>query len=528
MNVKANTSSVWKGDYLIIGAGPGGLQLAYFLQKANRDYLILESGDSPGNFFATYPRHKTLISINKVNTGIDDSELNLRWDWNSLLTNEGKPRFTDYSEEYFPKSDVMQQYLKDFATTYDLNIQYHTTITNISKENRFTLTDKDGNRFICRYLIVATGFSQQNIPTFEGVEYCETYGDVSLDSEEFRNQRVLIIGKGNSAFETAEHIHDKVASVHLWSPEPLNQSWDSHYVGHVRSVNSNLIDTYQLKAQNTINRGMVDKIIKKENGYTAEISYTSADEKRVIDYDRVIICTGFKFDNSLFDDSCKIELRHCGRFPLMTSEWESTNIPNLYFAGAVMHSRDYKKNMSGFIHGFRYNVAALAQVLNVKNHGMELPCYEIPAKVDDIVDNIFRRINLSSAMFLQPAYFGDVMVSNGNEFQYYDDMVMDYVLEGELGKSNSFYTITLEYGNSSGYELMTVHRDIDQENAHETGYLHPIIRYYEKGVLQREHHVFEDLENEWYLDRYIEPVREFYEQNLRHIKEQNLILEGKN
>ncbi|MDY6938978.1 MAG: NAD(P)-binding domain-containing protein [Cyanobacteriota bacterium] len=515
MNVKASLKPVWEGDYLIIGAGPGGLQLAYFLEKANLDYLILEAGKSSGTFFETYPRHKTLISINKVNTGIDDPELNLRWDWNSLLTDEGKPRFTDYSEEYFPKSDVMQQYLQDFAIAYDLKIRYNTKVIDISKEDEFTVTDKDGNQFRCRYLIVATGYSQQNLPTFEGVEYCETYGDVSLEPEDFRNQRVLIVGKGNSAFETAEHIHDKAASVHLWSPEPLKQSWDSHYVGHVRSVNSNLIDTYQLKAQNTINRGMVDKIIKKEKGYTAEISYTSADEKRVIDYDRVILCTGFKGDNSLFDDSCKIELDHGGKFPLMTSEWESTNIPNLYFAGTMMHSRDYKKTMSGFVHGFRYNVAALAQILKVKNHRIEWPCYEIPAKVDEIVDNIFRRINLSSAMFLQPGYFGDVMVRNDRKFQYYDDMAMDYVLEGEIGKSQSFYTITLEYGNSSGYELMTVDRDIEWKNAHQTGYLHPIIRYYEKGVLQREHHVFEDLENEWYLDRYIEPVREFYQQELK-------------
>jgi 4-hydroxymandelate oxidase len=29
-------------DYLVIGAGPGGLQLGYFLERAGRDYLVLE------------------------------------------------------------------------------------------------------------------------------------------------------------------------------------------------------------------------------------------------------------------------------------------------------------------------------------------------------------------------------------------------------------------------------------------------------------------------------------------------------
>ena len=29
-------------DYIIIGAGPAGLQLGYFLHKANKNYVIIE------------------------------------------------------------------------------------------------------------------------------------------------------------------------------------------------------------------------------------------------------------------------------------------------------------------------------------------------------------------------------------------------------------------------------------------------------------------------------------------------------
>ena len=36
-------------DYLVIGAGPAGLQLGYFLDRAGRDYLILEAGGVPGS-----------------------------------------------------------------------------------------------------------------------------------------------------------------------------------------------------------------------------------------------------------------------------------------------------------------------------------------------------------------------------------------------------------------------------------------------------------------------------------------------
>lgn len=67
-------------EYLIIGAGPAGLQLGYFLERSGHDYLILEAGPTPGAFFQTFPRHRKLISSNKKHTGWDDPELNLRMD----------------------------------------------------------------------------------------------------------------------------------------------------------------------------------------------------------------------------------------------------------------------------------------------------------------------------------------------------------------------------------------------------------------------------------------------------------------
>ncbi len=67
-------------DYLIIGAGPAGLQLGYYLQRAGLDYVILEGAESAGDFFNHLPRHRRLVSINKLHTGYDDPEINMRWD----------------------------------------------------------------------------------------------------------------------------------------------------------------------------------------------------------------------------------------------------------------------------------------------------------------------------------------------------------------------------------------------------------------------------------------------------------------
>ena len=37
-------------DYIIVGAGPSGLQMGYYLKSANRDYLIMERGNVSGKF----------------------------------------------------------------------------------------------------------------------------------------------------------------------------------------------------------------------------------------------------------------------------------------------------------------------------------------------------------------------------------------------------------------------------------------------------------------------------------------------
>ena len=95
-------------DYLVIGAGPAGLQLGYFLERAGRDYLVVEAGPAPGTFFNRFPRHRRLISINKPHTGWDDPELNLRMDWNSLLSDDPRLRFTRYTGRYLPDADGLR------------------------------------------------------------------------------------------------------------------------------------------------------------------------------------------------------------------------------------------------------------------------------------------------------------------------------------------------------------------------------------------------------------------------------------
>ena len=508
-------------EYLIIGAGPAGLQLGYYLEKANRNYLILEGGNKAGKFFDKFPRHKKIISINKVHTGYEDTEINLRWDWNSLLSDSEEMLFKNYSREYFPHTDDLVRYLGDFANYFNLNIKYNCQVVRIARRNKFMVIDSNGNVFSAARLIVATGFSKPYIPEIPGIELAENYTDVSVDPEDFANQRVLIIGKGNSGFETADNLLATASLIHIASPTPVEMAWKTKYVGHLRAVNNNFLDTYQLKSQNGILDANVDKIEYTNDNYVVSFSYTHANgEKENLIYDRVIVCTGFSFDDSIFDKSCKLNLAINGRFPEQTSEWESTNIKDLYIAGVLTHMRDYKKKQSGFIHGFRYNILALHHILEYKYHNQELPSQIIDLNSKAITEAILNRVNNSSSLWQQTGFLCDIVVilEENKLARYYQDLPKDYIHQSHLGQCKSYYTISLEFGYDvdkmpDPFIINRVCRD-DSENAIQSLFIHPIIRHYSSNDLIAEHHVIEDLESEWLEDVHIKPLLEFFNRQL--------------
>ncbi len=502
-------------DYVILGAGPASLQLAYCLQRAGRDYVVLERGEAPGDFFRKFPRHRTLISINKVYTGYDDPEVRLRWDWNSLLS-DGGPLFKQYTRSYFPAADDLVRYLKDFAKTFALNIRCGTEAIRISRNGNFEVEDNHGVKWRARRLIVATGLSQPYVPAIPGIELATSYNDASVDPQDFIDQRVLIIGKGNSGFETAENLIPTAASIHIASPHPLQFAWRTHFVGHLRAVNNNLLDTYQLKSQNASLDATIEGIERRDDGKLAvSFIYAHANgEREVMVYDSVIACTGFRFDTSSFDASCSPSLVIDERFPEQTSAWESSNIPDLYFAGALMQTRDYKKTTSAFIHGFRYNVCSLHRILEQRYHGAEWPYRVIGATPEELTQAVLDRVNVSSALWQQFGFLGDlILFDEDGEIRYLEEVPVDFAREYDWGKISTWFTVTLEYGvNHAFHDPFTVERIArdDVDRAAQSNFLHPVVRRFEGDELKAEHHVIEDLAAEWREPEHVEPLLAFF------------------
>ncbi len=506
-------------DYVIVGGGPAGLQLAYFLERAGRDYVVLEAGDAPGTFFKRFPRHRTLISANKVYTGYSDKVRNLRWDWNSLISDDDELLFKNYSKDYFPNADVMVEYLADYAKKLGLAIQYEKRVRSVHRNGKFYIATDDGASYVADRLIMATGVSEPYVPAIEGIENAELYRDVSVDPNDFVDQRVLILGKGNSAFETADNLISTASRIYVCSPTPITLSWKSKFVGHLRAVNNNFVDTYQLKLQNVMLDAHVVKIAKVDGHLQVAFHYVHADDElEIMDFDRVIICTGFRFDASIFDEPCRPELAINGRFPAQTSAFESVNVKDLYFAGTVMQERDFKKKQSGFIHGFRHNIESLHHILEERYHGNPWPSTTLPAEPAALAQAVLARANRSPGLWQQTGFICDVLArsQDGETFEYYEDVPTQYVHSSRFGDNDEYYLITLEFGLDIIYAspdplaVERIHKD-DVAGADQSTGIHPIIRRFSHGDLQSEHHMLEDIVPEWgEPDVHTAPLERFF------------------
>lgn len=489
-------------DVIIVGAGPGGLQVAITLmeqakkQNKNLNLLVFESGDKAGTSFTKFPVHGQLISNNKLYTGKPSSHrFSERFDWNSLITEDKQIQMRNYSTDFFPKREALVQMLNDIVDYYQIPVKYNTKWLDTSRNEHGNYTVETTNgTYKTQHLVVATGMKPKKAEIL-GIEHATPY-EVMKEKEFYRDKRVLIIGKGNSGMECAQDILNEANVIMLASPTSLNLAYKTHYVGHVRAVNALLVDNYQLKHQAALLDCEIEKIEPYKDGMNVTVKYVHAEgEVEQLYFDEIIAATGFMANIEPLS-SLNIDTLYNGKYPVMNEEFESTRIPNLYFAGTQTHGLDYKRTFSGFIHGFRYNSKILAHHLaNKLGFGAD----NVLISDQDIKNYILDEFNHSPDLYLQPGYIVKVFKIDNEKWKELGHFSLDKFNKMEITIDSKLIAISLEYGDIHRFsEVLSIPRvpgDVSQ-----SAHIHPIIRVRDKNNLDgKMYELEEDLENE-YLD----------------------------
>ena len=417
------------------------------------------------------------------------------------MTDDESLQFTRYSSAYFPQARQLVRYLRDFARKRRLHVRYRAEVASVRREDgRFIVRLACGEELSCHRMFVGTGVSLERRPDIEGVELCKTYGEASIDPQDYLDQRVLIVGKGNSAFEVADNLIETTRKLWVCGEKTIRLAWATHFVGDLRATNNNFLDTYQLKAQNNILDGELRSVTRSGGELVATVYFDA--RKRSFDFrcDQVLLCTGFRFDDSIFDASCKPELVCGGKVPAMTSSWESTVAPNMFFIGTIMQARDFRKTMSAFIHGFRHNILALDQILERRDGGAwwRHSCV-IDGSVDEIAARLIERLSTSAGIMLQPGFLADIIgIDDSGTATHLQDVPVDFARDEMSERFRRMLTITLEYKLHDGYmDPFAMPRGVGVD---EDFYLHPVVRVFDHGELIARGILPDDLDNDWRLD----------------------------
>lgn len=495
--------------YLIVGAGPGGLQMGYFLDRDDRDYLILDKADHAGAFFSTYPRHRMLISINKRFNFFEEDDFNARHDWNSLLSHDPELRFPNYSDELFPSADDMVRYLNDFAERHKLDIHHGAEVDRIARraEGGFEVHTTVDDTYTCDVLLLATGAYRERTPDIEGIELATPYGEHTTDREHYRNKRVGILGQGNSAFETAEHLSGVAAYVHVLGKEPIKWAWNTHFPGHLRAVNNNVLDMFQLKSMHAV---LAPRLLRIERDgdvlrTTHEYDYPNGAVPGTLrlnrDYDEIICCTGFSWMPAELFTTEAPETWAKGKFPALTPSWESVNVPDLFVVGGAMQGND-RTSSSGFIHGFRYNVRALSRLLAERYERVPYPATVTEGvDWDRFAEDLYGRLSTSAGLFQLFGNLCDVVTipPDLSSVTWREELPTRHAAGLDLGDDHVF-TITLEFGfHQYADPAITFFGPSDPTDPDSAAFLHPVIRYRGPGGATDEFRFGDSLLGRWDL-----------------------------
>jgi hypothetical protein len=145
----------------------------------------------------------------------------------------------------------------------------------------------------------------------------------------------------------------------------------------------------------------------------------------------------------------------------------------------------------------------------------------LPADPQALMETVIARVNRTSALWQLFSFMADVIIVRSDGAALYcEELPADYAHDSDFAAGESYFTITLEYGpDHDQHDPFDVSvgriRQSDAANSEKGRYLHPVVRQYRGKALAAEHHVAENLENEWNgQTTHRDPLRAFFAREL--------------
>jgi thioredoxin reductase len=406
------------GEYpvVVVGSGPGALQLSYSLSRLGVPHAVLSEDDAPGGMFRRFPLFQRLITWTKPYSTHERGTRAYEWhDWNSLIGDEPDhravlPPFMD-GVSYYPSRPEMEKGLVEFATRAAIQVRYGCRWESTRHDGaEFVLGTSDGE-YRCRAAVFAVGMTEPWKPPIPGLDEVEHYVDIRA-ARDYAGKRLFIMGKRNSGFEVADAMLPWARQIVLGSPRPARISVLVRSTAAARARYLQPYEDHVLGGGNIVLDAAIERVERTvSGGFRVFAKGTTIPGDYELDADAVIAATGFT--TPLRDlPSLGVKTFYQGRLPAQTPYWESTTLPGVYFAGSITQgSIGLKKygqpSNSAAVHGFRYNARVLARHIATSRFGVTVAQPQL--KPGDVVPFLLEQASRGPELWNQQSYLTRVL-----------------------------------------------------------------------------------------------------------------------
>ncbi|MFN7118329.1 MAG: flavin-containing monooxygenase [Saprospiraceae bacterium] len=185
---------------IIIGAGPAGLAIAGRLRKLAIPFEILEKTE---HIASAWHEHYDRLHLHTVKE----------------LSHLPHLPFPDDYPRYVPRQKLVDYY-KMYAKHFDIQPHFGEEVLSIKKSNgHWRVKTVNGKKWDAEHVVIATGVNRSvNRPIFQGEEKFQgriIHSRLYKNADPFENQKVLVVGMGNTGAEIALDLSENDVETYL-------------------------------------------------------------------------------------------------------------------------------------------------------------------------------------------------------------------------------------------------------------------------------------------------------------------------